>query len=127
MYKHITSYAAGHRHTSTPAEVQFLYDEQYSERCYLQHGVSLAPGATVIDVGANIGMFSMFAAEVGHQQKHHEARLTCLQQQLLGPAFALLQDMHDANLLPPAMCIAIHGMVCFSYVLAAQSHACKRH
>ncbi|KAF6259530.1 S-adenosyl-L-methionine-dependent methyltransferase [Scenedesmus sp. NREL 46B-D3] len=51
------------RHTSTPAEVQFLYDEQYSDRCYLQHGVSLAPGATVVDVGANIGIFSMFAAE----------------------------------------------------------------
>jgi cyclopropane fatty-acyl-phospholipid synthase-like methyltransferase len=44
--------------------VQFLYDEQYRERCYLQHGVCLGPGATVIDVGANIGMFSMFAAEV---------------------------------------------------------------
>jgi hypothetical protein len=58
--------------------VQFLYDEQYSERCYLQHGVSLAPGATVIDVGANFGMFSMFAAEVSHQQKHHQATLTRL-------------------------------------------------
>jgi hypothetical protein len=59
--------------------VQFLYDEQYSDRCYLQHGVSLAPGATVIDVGANIGMFSMFAAEVSHRHQHHAA-LTCLQQ-----------------------------------------------
>jgi ribosomal protein L11 methylase PrmA len=51
--------------------VQFLYEEQYSERCYLQHGVSLAPGATVIDVGANIGMFSMLAAEVRLQRCWH--------------------------------------------------------
>lgn len=48
------------RHTSTPAEVLFLFKEQPG---YLQHGVQLRPGDTVIDVGANIGLFSMLAAE----------------------------------------------------------------
>lgn len=32
-------------------------------RCYLQHGLALPPGGTVLDMGANIGLFSMFAAE----------------------------------------------------------------
>lgn len=49
------------RHTSTPAEVLFLYGEQQQ---YLQHGVQLQPNDTVIDIGANIGLFSMLAAEV---------------------------------------------------------------
>jgi predicted O-methyltransferase YrrM len=49
------------RHTSTPAEVLFLYQEQQQ---YLQHGVKLQQNGTVIDIGANIGLFSMLAAEV---------------------------------------------------------------
>ena len=53
------------RHTSTPAEVMFLYDEVYQQQQYLQQGVVLRQGGTVLDVGANIGLFSMLAAEVG--------------------------------------------------------------
>eukprot|EP00878_Enallax_costatus_P042569 GHUV01049971.1.p1 GENE.GHUV01049971.1~~GHUV01049971.1.p1 ORF type:complete len:147 (+),score=19.97 GHUV01049971.1:461-901(+) len=52
------------RHTSSSAEVEFLYREHYQQRVYLQHQVSLQPGATVLDVGANIGLFAMSAAEV---------------------------------------------------------------
>lgn len=43
----------------------FLYEEVYCQQQYLQHGVGLKPGDTVVDVGANIGLFSLFAAEVG--------------------------------------------------------------
>lgn len=32
---------------------------------YLRNGVALQPGDTVIDVGGNIGMFALAAAEVG--------------------------------------------------------------
>jgi hypothetical protein len=52
------------RYTSTPAEVMFLYEEVYSQQQYLQHGVTLKPGDTVMDVGGNIGLFAMLAAEV---------------------------------------------------------------
>ncbi|GAB4515041.1 MAG: FkbM family methyltransferase [Anaerolineae bacterium] len=33
---------------------------------YVRHGLSLQPGATVLDVGANIGMFSLWAYEQCH-------------------------------------------------------------
>ena len=41
-----------------------MYREHFVERQYLQHGVELRPGDTVIDVGAHIGMFTLCAAEV---------------------------------------------------------------
>lgn len=41
----------------------FLYREIYERRCYLQHGLTLPRGGTVIDVGANIGLASLFFAE----------------------------------------------------------------
>lgn len=52
------------QHNSTPAEVMFLYDEVYRQHQYLQHGVQLQPGSIVLDIGANVGIFSMQAAEV---------------------------------------------------------------
>mmetsp|Transcript_9634 Transcript_9634/g.34200 ORF Transcript_9634/g.34200 Transcript_9634/m.34200 type:complete len:414 (+) Transcript_9634:286-1527(+) len=44
-------------------DVPFLYREIFQEKCYLKHGVELRPGDTVFDVGANIGLFALFAAE----------------------------------------------------------------
>ncbi len=41
-------------------EVQFLYKEIFAEQCYLKHGITLRPGSCVIDVGANIGSFTVF-------------------------------------------------------------------
>jgi FkbM family methyltransferase len=41
-------------------ETAALYREIFTERRYLQHGVSLSPGGVVFDVGANIGMSTLF-------------------------------------------------------------------
>ena len=41
-------------------ETDYLYREIFEEQCYLRHGVTLSDGATVVDIGANIGMFSLF-------------------------------------------------------------------
>ncbi|MCK6549306.1 FkbM family methyltransferase [Myxococcota bacterium] len=43
-------------------EVEFIFREIFVDEEYLRHGITLAPGATVIDAGANIGLFSLFAA-----------------------------------------------------------------
>ncbi len=43
-------------------ETRELYDEIVRRRRYLRHGVTIAKGDVVIDVGANIGMFTLFAA-----------------------------------------------------------------
>jgi FkbH-like protein/FkbM family methyltransferase len=41
-------------------ETDYLYDEIFRGRAYLKHGITLADGDCVIDIGANIGMFTMF-------------------------------------------------------------------
>ncbi|GAB3062608.1 amino acid adenylation domain-containing protein [Micromonospora schwarzwaldensis] len=47
-----------------PHETRYLYDEIFGQRVYLRDGIVLRPGATVLDVGANIGMFSLFVHQV---------------------------------------------------------------
>ena len=41
-------------------ETDFLYKEIFLEENYLKNGIELREGAVVFDVGANIGMFSLF-------------------------------------------------------------------
>jgi FkbM family methyltransferase len=41
-------------------ETDFLYKEIFVERAYLKHGIRLNASACVFDVGANIGMFTLF-------------------------------------------------------------------
>jgi FkbM family methyltransferase len=41
-------------------ETDFLYKEIFTERAYLKHGIMLKANACVLDVGANIGMFTLF-------------------------------------------------------------------
>ena len=41
-------------------ETDYLYEEIFADRAYLKHGVRLDDGACVVDVGANIGLFTLF-------------------------------------------------------------------
>lgn len=41
-------------------ETDYLYHEIFEKQIYLQHGIKLRDGACVFDVGANIGMFTLF-------------------------------------------------------------------
>jgi amino acid adenylation domain-containing protein/FkbM family methyltransferase len=41
------------------SETDFLYREIFVNQTYLRHGIRLEAGDTVLDVGANIGMFSL--------------------------------------------------------------------
>ena len=41
-------------------ETRFLYDEIFEANSYLRHGIELHDGDTVVDVGANIGLFDLF-------------------------------------------------------------------
>ena len=42
-------------------ETEFLYQEIFAERGYLRHGIAIPEGGCVFDVGANIGLFTLFA------------------------------------------------------------------
>jgi amino acid adenylation domain-containing protein/FkbM family methyltransferase len=65
-------------------ETKFLYNEIFAERSYLKHGIKLKAGACVFDVGANIGLFSLFVSEVCPQ-----ARLYCFEP--MPPVFQVLE------------------------------------
>src|SRR5205823_13985149 len=41
-------------------ETDYVYKEIFEDQCYLRHGIRLRDGATVVDIGANIGLFSLF-------------------------------------------------------------------
>ena len=51
------------------AEVaEFLYEEIFEDNSYLRHGIVLGEDACVFDVGAHVGMFSMFVGN-GHPRR----------------------------------------------------------
>ena len=44
------------------AELLQFYDDIFEKGVYTRHGITLREGACVFDVGANIGMFTLFVA-----------------------------------------------------------------
>lgn len=44
-------------------ETKFVYKEIFEDRVYFRHGISLVKGDCVWDIGANIGLFTMFVQE----------------------------------------------------------------
>lgn len=65
-------------------ETEFFYREIFEDLEYLRHGITLRDGDVVVDVGANIGMFSMHA----HQLKRD---VTVLAFEPIPEVFAVLQ------------------------------------
>ncbi len=49
-------------HVNT-GETGMLYRRIFTDQCYLRHGITLDPGGVVFDVGANIGMASLFFSQ----------------------------------------------------------------
>jgi amino acid adenylation domain-containing protein/FkbM family methyltransferase len=45
------------------SETHDLYEEIFEDEVYLKHGIELPDGACVFDVGANIGMFTLFVSQ----------------------------------------------------------------
>ncbi|MEV0321967.1 amino acid adenylation domain-containing protein [Streptomyces sp. NPDC050658] len=43
------------------SETDFLYDEIFTHLEYLRNGITIEDGDTIVDVGANIGLFTLFA------------------------------------------------------------------
>ena len=44
-------------------ETDYLYDEIFQKQTYFRHGIGLREGACVFDVGANIGLFTLFVTQ----------------------------------------------------------------
>lgn len=45
------------------SETAYLYQEIFEDRVYFRHGIDLKAGESVFDIGANIGMFTLFVKE----------------------------------------------------------------
>jgi len=45
------------------AETQYVYEEVFEDRVYFRHGIGLNKGDCVFDIGANIGLFTLFVQE----------------------------------------------------------------
>ncbi|HEX8145434.1 MAG TPA: amino acid adenylation domain-containing protein, partial [Pyrinomonadaceae bacterium] len=65
-------------------ETEFLYQEIFAEHSYLKNGIKLREGDCVFDVGANIGLFSLFV-----KQHCPQARLYAFEP--LPPLFEVLK------------------------------------
>jgi amino acid adenylation domain-containing protein/non-ribosomal peptide synthase protein (TIGR01720 family)/FkbM family methyltransferase len=50
-------------------ETDFLYREIFESQVYLRHGIGLPDDACVVDVGANIGLFTLFVSELCPQAR----------------------------------------------------------
>ncbi|MEH1848654.1 MAG: amino acid adenylation domain-containing protein, partial [Nostoc sp.] len=45
-------------------ETEFVYKELWEEQTYLKHGITINEGDCVFDVGANIGLFTLFVGQI---------------------------------------------------------------
>ena len=45
------------------AETKYVYQEIFEDRVYFRHDIGLARGETIFDVGANIGLFTLYVKE----------------------------------------------------------------
>ena len=101
------------------ADVAFLYNEIEGKRCYFQHGVALARGDTVVDVGANIGIF---AAQAAREVSESGRVIAC---EPLPSTFAALQH-NMQSLLNPGMSLPCLTLAALS-ILAMMCMEPSRH
>jgi FkbM family methyltransferase len=55
-------------------ETRFIYDEIFERRCYERHDVHVRDGDVILDVGANIGLFTLSLME-----RHRGLRIVCME------------------------------------------------
>lgn len=53
------------------AETKYVYQEIFEDRVYFRHGINLNSGESVFDIGANIGLFTIFVKENFEAVKVH--------------------------------------------------------
>ncbi len=52
-----------------PGETEIIYREIFDEKVYARHGIVVGDGDTVLDIGANIGLFALFVSRSGARAK----------------------------------------------------------
>ena len=59
-------------------DVAFLEHEIFTQQTYLQNGVRVRPGDTVLDVGANIGFFTLQASQLAGPRGRVIRQASCM-------------------------------------------------
>lgn len=72
------------------SEIEFVYHEIFEERCYLQHGITLQEAPVVLDIGANVGLFSLMV-----RREHPDARIIAFEP--LPPTYGCLRANLDKH------------------------------
>src|SRR5213083_385081 len=52
-------------------ETDYIYNEIFVLQAYLRHGITIKDGDCVVDAGANIGLFSVFASRLAPNVRIH--------------------------------------------------------
>ncbi|MEV5880298.1 FkbM family methyltransferase [Streptomyces sp. NPDC052101] len=75
------------------SETEFLHREIFTDNAYFRHGITLPAGAVVVDVGANIGMFTLCVA-----RRSPGARIIAVEPVAeLADALALNAELHEVD------------------------------
>jgi len=91
------------------SETDYLYNEIFVLQAYLRHGISIGEGDCVVDAGANIGLFTVFAGRLAR-------RLRILAFEPNPAAFACLEANAEA----------LGGQVtCFAYGLSSEERSAE--
>ena len=56
-------------YTYNKSELKFLYEEIFTDKIYFQHGITIPDNGCVVDIGANLGMFTVCANMVAKDVK----------------------------------------------------------
>jgi FkbM family methyltransferase len=51
------------------ADIRYLYREIFERKCYEQHGIEISGQPTVVDVGANIGLYALRVTDLAPRAK----------------------------------------------------------
>lgn len=99
-------------HEINAYETRFLYNEIFVQNTYAQHGLIIREGDVILDVGANIGMFALYAL-LGS----NPARLYCFEPapNCLAALRANLADWADKVVVIDAALGAAAGQARFTY------------
>ena len=50
-------------------ETDYIYQEIFERQAYLRHGITIKDGDCIFDVGANIGLFTLFANQIAKRPR----------------------------------------------------------
>ena len=95
---------------SSKEETEFIFSEIFTEEQYLRNGIVLKEGDCIFDVGANIGLFSLFVSR--------------LQEKLKIYAFEPIQEIFEV-LQENVRLHSLHNMFLYNYGLSSETNPKK--